>query len=368
MDKSAIGYLLQNGQQGGIADLEMAINKQVDNLDSVSSCLPPEPCQETYAESLPDKVELLAQNVEREVDRQWRISSYSGLVKHGSHHQQHDATIEVAGFDIDSSEDDDTSLTIEPERSIFTFPKGARAGTFLHTLFEEVDFTASAYDKDNQKIIENLLVNEQLEQEWLPILQSMVETVLTAPLDGKALKLREKQADQRLVEMEFLLPVSVLSASELNRLTHRYDTLSAKAGELGFQSIKGMLKGFIDLVFEHQGKYYVLDWKSNHLGDDVSYYHGEALRNAMSEHRYDLQYQIYSLALHRFLRSRIPDYSYEQHFGGVYYLFLRGIDGQSDNGIFCARPEQDLIEKFDQMLEGKSEQANDDMGQMELDF
>ncbi|MEF1186454.1 PD-(D/E)XK nuclease family protein, partial [Vibrio sinaloensis] len=132
----------------------------------------------------------------------------------------------------------------------------------------------------------------------------------------------------------------------------RHDPLSAKAGDLGFQNVQGMLKGFIDLVFEDKGKYYVLDWKSNHLGDDVSYYHGEALKAAMADHRYDLQYQIYALALHRFLRSRLPNYDYQQHFGGVYYLFLRGMDGESSHGIFSAKPSLEFLDDMDRLIDG----------------
>jgi exodeoxyribonuclease V beta subunit len=128
-----------------------------------------------------------------------------------------------------------------------------------------------------------------------------------------------------------------------------------------------MLKGFIDLVFEHQGKYYVLDWKSNHLGDDVSYYHGQALSGAMADHRYDLQYQIYALALHRFLRSRIDNYDYEQHFGGVYYLFLRGMDGASDHGIFSAKPSLEFLDDMDKLIDGQPiDTKHNNAGQMEL--
>ncbi|MBS2694220.1 hypothetical protein KFY51_30350, partial [Salmonella enterica subsp. enterica serovar 1,4,[5],12:i:-] len=89
---------------------------------------------------------------------------------------------------------------------------------------------------------------------------------------------------------------------------------------------QGMLKGFIDLVFCWQGKYYLLDYKSNWLGEDSSAYTRPAMEQAMAEHRYDLQYQLYTLALHRYLRHRLPDYDYRRHFGGVIYLFLRGVD------------------------------------------
>jgi exodeoxyribonuclease V beta subunit len=128
-----------------------------------------------------------------------------------------------------------------------------------------------------------------------------------------------------------------------------------------------MLKGFIDLVFEHQGRYYILDWKSNHLGDEAAAYTPDALQQAMLEHRYDLQYQIYALALHRFLQSRIAGYRYEEHFGGVYYLFLRGIDPKASSeqgcGIFYTRPSQQLIEELDALFAGQSgdeQQGEDD--------
>jgi len=90
-----------------------------------------------------------------------------------------------------------------------------------------------------------------------------------------------------------------------------------------------MLKGFIDLVFRHNGRYYLLDYKSNWLGENGEAYTPEAMARAMQSHRYDLQYQLYTLALHRYLRHRIADYDYQRHFGGVIYLFLRGVDGSS---------------------------------------
>ena len=170
-----------------------------------------------------------------------------------------------------------------------------------------------------------------------------------------------------MLKWSFYFQLRCLRRQLLNRVIQRYDPLSAKAGDLGFHSVQGMLKGFIDLVFEHQGQYFILDWKSNYLGDSVSDYHGDALNNAMAEHRYDLQYQIYALALHRFLRSRLPDYDYHAHFGGVYYLFLRGMDGQSEHGVFYARPSLALLNDLDSLIDGHSiEPKQTDSGQMEL--
>ncbi|WP_217540910.1 exodeoxyribonuclease V subunit beta [Vibrio metschnikovii] len=364
---SAIGYLLQNGQEAGIAELHSALNAQV--RDAIVVTAPPPLQNEPFTALVAEKPILKAQTLHTHIDRHWRLTSYSALVKHSSKLAYDEASLEISGFDIDSGDEQHQALLLEPERSIFTFPRGATPGTFLHSLFEVVEFTESASSDENQQRIIALMEQEQIELEWLPVLQQLVDTVLATPLDGKALRLNQKNAQQRLVEMEFLLPVEVLSAPALNRIIQRYDPLSAKAGELGFYPVQGMLKGFIDLVFEHQGKYYLLDWKSNHLGDEIGAYHGERLKAAMVEHRYDLQYQLYALALHRFLRSRLADYDYQRHFGGVYYLFLRGIDGHSEHGIFSTKPSLELLTEIDALIDGKTlETRTTEVGQMELDL
>ncbi|MDA0119008.1 exodeoxyribonuclease V subunit beta [Vibrio sp. T11.5] len=364
---SAMGYLLQNGQPGGIADLTAALQQHAQQLSCVRLADLPESVNEKLVVREAEKQALRANELQNEIDRNWRITSYSGLVKQGASHHFDDAVTDILLLDVDSSDEKQEEEQLEPEKSIFTFPKGARPGTFLHTLFEEVEFTESAISDSNSDIMVNLMESEQLDLAWLPILQQLVDTVLATPLDGKQLKLNQKQPAQRLVEMEFLLPIEILTAPALNRVIQRHDPLSAKAGDLGFHSTQGMLKGFIDLVFEHQGKYYVLDWKSNYLGDNVADYHGEALKAAMADHRYDLQYQIYALALHRFLRSRVPNYDYQAHFGGVYYLFLRGMDGASDHGIFSARPTLEFLEDLDSLIDGRPiEPKQSSSGQMEL--
>ncbi len=194
--------------------------------------------------------DLHANELKASIDRAWRITSYSGLVKQGSHGASHDATIEVSGFDIDSADEQDESELIEPERSIFTFPRGARPGTFLHTLFEDVEFTEPATSEHNTQVITHLLRVRTIRTRVVTCASTTGRYgVEHTALDGKSLKLSEKDSTQRLVEMEFLLPIEVLAASELNQTIQYHDPLSAKAGDLGFQTVQGMLKGFIDLVF-----------------------------------------------------------------------------------------------------------------------
>ncbi|WP_459782141.1 exodeoxyribonuclease V subunit beta [Photobacterium sp. R1] len=358
---SAIGYLVQNGQPGGLAELTAALETLAQSED-ICIVTPPALPEELWQPAAVEQPVPKAASFSGSVGHPWWITSYSSLVKQG--HSVLDATSELPGFDTDSSQDSllesaesETDMSA-PERSIFTFPKGARPGTFLHSLFENVEFTEAADSEATANIIRELLRQENYDPEWLPVLQQLLEQVLSCALDGESLVLGQLSPQQRLVEMEFMLPIHLLSSALLNKTLARHDTLSATAGELGFATVSGMLKGFIDLVFEHQGKYYVLDWKSNWLGDSHDAYRGEALTTAMAEHRYDLQYQLYALALHRFLKSRKADYDYQQHFGGVYYLFLRGVRREDNSGIFHARPSLALLTELEHLIDGQMSQGD----------
>ncbi|CAM3134894.1 exodeoxyribonuclease V subunit beta [Vibrio rarus] len=350
---SAIGYLLQGEDEQDASALSSAIEQLTTGCDSIVVKDPVAWDEVRYQPPTETLTQLQANKMQQQIDWRWRMTSYSGLVKqgHGRAHKDESAWLETT-LDIDASQDQAPLLDVH-KKTMFNFPRGARPGTFLHTLFEEVEYTGSAFSQHNSDVIEQLLVKEQYEAEWLPILQDMIDKVLNTDLDGNGLKLSDKTAQQRLVEMEFLLPIDILLAQRFNTITHQHDSLSAQAGELGFAPVEGMLKGFIDLVFEHQGKYYVLDWKSNHLGDSAEEYHRQSLDKAMLEHRYDAQYQIYALALQRFLQTRIADYSYDSHFGGVFYLFLRGMDGSGDYGVFSAKPSQSMLAQLDEHIRGE---------------
>ncbi len=113
-----------------------------------------------------------------------------------------------------------------------------------------------------------------------------------------------------------------------------------------------MVRGFMDMIFEHRGRYYLLDWKSNHLGYSTEDYGQHPMKREMERNLYPLQYLLYTVALNRYLTLRIKDYSYERDFGGVYYLFLRGIDSEKgcDNGIFRDLPPAAVVEAFTSVL------------------
>ena len=165
---------------------------------------------------------------------------------------------------------------------------------------------------------------------------------------------------QRFVEMEFHYPLAGLTAEGLDGVIKQLAGFRSDQPQLNFNPVNGMMKGFIDLIFEHQGRFFVLDYKSNHLGNSLDDYQYGALQEAIGEHRYDLQYLVYTVALHRYLKLRLPEYDYETHFGGVYYLFLRGMELQhgADRGVYYDRPEGALIDRLDRLFAGERSHVN----------
>jgi exodeoxyribonuclease V beta subunit len=353
---TAIGYLLQKGEEGDAETLATALTELAQALPGVAVGEP----SLTRPAPLPPEEELLGEPQVRHftgrLERDWWISSYSGLAAQGHGHSK--GVLANPGFD-DEVVTEAAALASEqpeeaPQPSIFTFPKGARPGTLLHSLFETIDFQSAAGEPLAEHIA-SLLLQDGFDESWAPVLQQQVEAVLDTPLDtgfDEPVRLRDLAPERKQVELEFFLPMERVTAPALTALCQQHDPLSRGNKPLSFATVQGMLKGFIDLVFEWQGRWYLLDYKSNHLGMSSADYSRPALERAMAEHRYDLQYQLYSLALHRLLTLRLPGYDFEQHFGGVFYLFLRGMP---QGGIFHTRPSRELVLGLDTLFSAGSE-------------
>ena len=155
---------------------------------------------------------------------------------------------------------------------------------------------------------------------------------------------------QRLNELSFDFALDCLDIDALNRFMQARSQQPLQA--LTSTDFRGLITGIIDLVFEYRGRYYLADYKSNFLGNQLQDYTPDKLAQAMLDRRYDLQSLIYSLALHRLLGQRLPDYDYDQHFGGNYYLFLRAMRPAHGTayGVYFDRPERDSIEAFDALF------------------
>ena len=365
------------------------------------------------------------------IDRTWGIASYTSFI-HGLHRgfDAADRDVLVPG-DRDALVPDThdalvragmpagTRVGLEPSGDIFSFPRGARAGTLLHEVFERIDFTA-----DNtavRAVVDETLGAHGFEGTWAETVTGMVRRVLdvdlgrilvsdpglkdggvqrqgrgTNPVEGiGALRLSGIANSERLSELEFMFPLKQLTPGILEQaITDCMPSIripSPPAGvtqaipglrpsgarevrpirpscrivgqgegvwlpaitpRLVFDPVKGFLRGFMDLVFLHQGKYYLIDWKSNHLGGSVEDYGQDALLQSMIRDNYILQYHLYCVALHQYLMHRMEGYSYKEHFGGVFYVFLRGVDPEKgpEYGIFHARPNEENLMKLSEVL------------------
>ncbi|MFT6924969.1 MAG: exodeoxyribonuclease V beta subunit [Psychromonas sp.] len=357
--KSALGYIcLQGGKDllaGDTEKLNQQLQKMADNSDNI--CIRPTPLlDETPYQVIQSEQALQAPLVlAKQVEKNWWISSYSSLSRF------HTQAVSVTLVDVDKEPSDidkeptevSPVLLTAPEKTPFSFPRGAKHGTFLHELFELIDVENSDLETLNELIFEQLSLRHYSEPElWAPVLCTWIAQILGQNLAAD-ITLGDLSAQQKKVEMQFFIPMQEVQAHEVNKLLQKYDPLSARAGELQFRTVQGFLKGFIDLTFEKDGKYYVLDYKSNHLGDALQDYNQTKMEAALIEHRYDFQYQLYTLALHRLLKSRLADYDYETHIGGVFYTFLRGMQGEAEYGVYFVKPSFKLIDGLDKLFSGQ---------------
>lgn len=237
------------------------------------------------------------------------------------------------------------------EGDMFAFPKGARAGTFFHDLFEHLDFTTVGQGIDDQ--VRAGLSAYGFEEQWTERVIHLVEKVVSTPLfhHRPELKLSGIHNGKRVNEMAFYFPIHPFQPVDLQEIFKRYghDEIAGdfpeQLGRLSFSAAGGFLKGYVDLVFSFENRYYLLDWKSNLLGAAIRDYDIDALKTVMKDEFYVLQYHLYTLALHRYLGLTEPDYHYDNDFGGVFYLFIRGVDPRHgpDFGIYHDRPDADLV-------------------------
>jgi exodeoxyribonuclease V beta subunit len=184
-----------------------------------------------------------------------------------------------------------------------------------------------------------------------PVAAAVQEMVATPLLSGsEGFCLRDLPMALRMTEVEFLFDGRQSNLMHPTRLfagTDRWQNYARTLAHLDPGRLSGFVKGFIDLVIRHRGRYFLIDYKSNYLGDTYGEYDLPALTRAMTDHHYVLQYHIYTIALHQYLKLRLKSYDYEQDFGGVLYLFIRGMHPERPgSGVFFDRPPRAVVEKI----------------------
>jgi exodeoxyribonuclease V beta subunit len=328
-----------------------------------------------YQPPQPTGTELASRTIRRRVTLTWRTSSFSAL---SAGPAQPDTTGER---DVDPPAPEpviELAAAEEPAVALDEFPRGPRAGDVLHAILEDADFERTDPGELRRLVAQHLSRRGFDAPRWEEPLSAALADVIDTPFTpGDAtLRLGTIARARRLSEMEFTLSAGpgrrsrsqatftaeavaeILAAREGpgKALPAGY---AASVAALGFTPLFGYLRGFIDLVFEHGGRYYVVDYKSNHLGKTPSSYVPAALHHPMAEHHYYLQYHLYLVALHRYLKARLADYSYKRHMGGAYYLFLRGMSRERGprTGIFHDLPEEKAIEALSKALDGARKAA-----------
>ncbi|MEX3775360.1 exodeoxyribonuclease V subunit beta [Pseudomonas sp. MYb118] len=356
---SALGYLLG----GGAALAEPAgLKRWLEDLQQDCPALTysemPEKTDEHYQPPLNQAALLAALIPTRKASENWWIASYSALrigdtLSVGSDEAPENPQAQKL-FDDERLDPEAPRETVTGGADIHRFPRGPNPGTFLHGLLEwagDEGFAATP------QALEDAIArrcNRRGWEGWISALSDWLQHLINSPLpvgEGQP-PVMLAQLQQYRVEMEFWFAshrVDVLKLDELVR-QHTHNGVARVAAEPVL--LNGMFKGFIDLTFEHQGRYYVADYKSNWLGVDDAAYTEQAMEQSILDNRYDLQYVLYLLALHRQLKARLADYDYDRHVGGALYLFLRGTRAAS-RGVYFARPPKTLIERLDSLFQGK---------------
>lgn len=371
LERSAMGYLLGHGatmDEQILSERLGVLQQQCPTIDIINLQNP----SETFAANrivLPPTEPTAhfrpARQATRRVDDSWWIASYSALQT---------ATVDTSALQVAAAREQQAieeavAVTVPPDDAASTptarqkfsrsndglhgFHRGPGPGTFLHGLLEWVaqqGFSHSAVTPaDRLAVIEQRCRARGWDSD-IERLHNWLEGFLGQSFKtGDALPFSLTNLDRYRVEMEFLFPSNRVDTRDLDALCHEYLMPGHARPAIQTAQLNGMVKGFVDLIAEHQGRFYVVDWKSNYLGPDDSHYTQEALAAEILWHRYDVQYSLYLLALHRLLRSRMDNYSYEQHIGGAWYFFLRGWQSPSQ-GLMSTLPPYTFIDKLDRLF------------------
>lgn len=298
--------------------------------------------------------------------REWGIASYSKLTAYDAFvpADEGDATLLLDEGHLDAPRQAAVDMN-----SFFAFPGGRVSGTCIHSIFERLCFRGENSEKRNKQIIDALRrygllttgENEEMQGLQVRRVDEMLRRVLSTPLvaEHDTFCLNQIDESQKQVEFEFYYPLHRLTPANLTELFKKANcshylgsgAVPNQTGRLNFRPIEGFMHGFIDLVVEHSNRYYLLDWKTNNLGGTFEDYHPAKIDRSIHQELYTLQYCIYSLALDRFLASRLNDYAYETHFGGVFYLFVRGMHPEKAGyGLFYDKPPVSLINQLKTMI------------------
>ncbi|EQA11530.1 exodeoxyribonuclease V subunit beta [Glaesserella parasuis] len=355
---NSLSYLLSNGEigTGGIAPSQntqyyLAQKGIKAELITVNNDVP----EDNWQPTLVQPIDIEAKSFTGKIRTVGQITSFTALQAQNERLQHKGQNTPLATFGDEAQDYDRTEFIASDflednaqPYSRYQFPHSTKVGNLLHKFFEHWDFQQAVDQTQLQALCEQL----NLDEAWLEPLTTWFEQVIQTPFGEQAVSLTQIFTHKRLNEWQFYLRLSNKEALyRLNQLLKKHSPLAKQLPDLTLYNLEGFVRGFVDCIAQIDGKFYVIDYKSNFLGYLPQDYQAEKLAKTMGQFRYDLQYLLYTLAVHRYLSARLGEnYNYEQHFGGVAYLFLRGMNGEPNSGVYFDKPSQELIEEMDRLF------------------
>jgi exodeoxyribonuclease V beta subunit len=363
LHKSAMGYLLAGGNSIQAGELSTSLQAMAGDCPELSISEPPASEQLVRVGDSVDSQLAPARHYSRGRLQRWWIASYSALrlADDDARIDAVDAPETARQANLGEHVEDRIAAGELPLNTVLDkhgFPRGSQAGVFLHSLLESAaltGFSKLAGDAELRAAMVTSACERRGWQSWTTVVEQWLLEILTLPiaLPNLTLSLSQLPRQSYQAELEFWFASRQVDSQRLDALICLQLLPNQARPALQRQQLDGMLKGFADLVFERQGRYYLIDYKSNHLGGDDAAYDGAALCDAILQHRYDIQACLYLLALQRLLKARLGEaYDYERHIGGAVFWFLRGIDGAAQ-GVQLLRPPQSLIDELDALFAGR---------------
>ena len=350
---SPLGWLIQVSRDAvQRADIEALVSASEGTMALTGVVLqPPDLPAQAPREVLPPRSPLTFTTAPGQLAT-WRSSSFSNLTRNVSHANSRDVDDILQPVSATR-----TAAQLSGFRGV---PAGADIGNALHGLFEKTDFS-------NPDAVTEAHVREALrahgivmppDGRWTPAhIREMIATVCHAAIPDTAFPLSVVPPSATMREWGFSMPVRDFSLAAVADALAAHGSPHARdyaplLRRLRTDQFRGYLTGSIDLAFEHEGRWHVLDWKSNWLGATDADYTLESLGHAMHAAHYTLQYHVYLVALHRHLRARQHDYDVSRHWGHVTYAFVRGIGATGRNGWFTDAPTPELLHALDRAFGG----------------
>ena len=359
IDQCALGYLLAGGDRVAAAELAARLQAMAADCPSIRIApadADPGRIQLDTGTTLPQLADSPAgTGYAARFERDWSIASYTSITRDTGALRAPATPLEEKLLE------DDDNLPFSGghgnpgghgghDQPWHRFPRGALAGQFLH---EQLEWMAQeGFSIIHSDTFDSRLAARCQRAGWGQRQDEAIawlRAAATAPLPPLGAPLC--QLEDTLSETEFWLPADGLRTGELDRRCRERLLDGLPRPPLQERQLQGMLRGFMDLVFERDGRYWVLDYKSNALGQGDAAYHAQALAQAMARHRYDVQGTIYLLALHRLLKSRLgEDYDPARQLGGAVFYFLRGAMHPGTHGCHHLVPDPGLLEQLDSLF------------------